>query len=99
MTDSPRWRCSLCGAEGSEDSPEANQAAAVKHASDQGFKVGDRVQHKGFETRGKVGYVRRVTVTYHVLSDGENHDVGHRDTAATQDGERERRVEDRRKST
>ena len=97
MTDSPRWRCSLCGAEGSEDSPEANQAAAVKHAeTHQGFKVGDRVQHKGFEARGAVGYVRGVTVTYDVLWDGENHDVDRRYLAEDLVSA-ERRVEDRRR--
>ena len=79
VTDSPRWRCSLCGAEELRGLPEANQAAAVKHTeTHQGFKVGDRVQHKDFETRGKVGYVRGVTVTYDVLWDGENHDIDRR---------------------
>ena len=54
------------------------------------------MQHKGFEARGAVGYVRGVTVTYDVLWDGENHDVDRRYLAEDLVSA-ERRVEDRRR--
>jgi len=96
VTDSPRWRCSLCGAEGSEDSSEANQAAAIEHAeTHQGFKVGDRVQHK--LEPDPVGYVSGVRVLYGVDWEGQYRDCVCPQYEAQDLVSAERRVEDRRK--